>query len=647
RFPDALSKTIPLWCATLNRARMHLLPPASDNSSVSVEEWDRQGQLFTSPQAVGPSEHAQIAAKIEAWAKDLATSSYDLTALKALDRPLRPFFVSPASTLTYSPASAFTSCYPIICASASKLAEEADGMERTRGFTYVQGSGDDHEAWSKGLTPRVFWEHADEILSASREDIDAVIARILNESSLPASLAATSLSPTAFTQIRATKIHLRFAADPSIDIPAGLSHITITVSKTAAVSVEMPTPKDLVARPGKAGYATFFAGLEPSLELATKAIKGGRGVAVTVARCESQSEANDLGVAVALILLVRLFDGNGQLLDAAQGTNFIRTRLQWILEAFPTVNPSRAVLNRVNEARDHWRPLLLIPLGLVIVFVNNIRVFHCVLDFMRANPLPCRSTSAHLGLALRDQKCRTPPEPAPLPPYYSAHTPRIRPSPLFRSPASKSLPPCPAQNAPIVSTSPAPAPPRGLLSGAEERWHSVTPDPFHCPQLADDELTSHRNAYLPHTHPRTRNILDIPTDLSKREFVPWTITRYKIVAMDPDEPDSLPNAYSLRAMHRADAGKVQRRMKRAKGKGKGKGKENETGKELLAKIDRWHDPYEPFWGEQSDDSSSDDEPAVGFGALAVPAIRTERERRRRRRAEGRPEEDDDGDESWG
>lgn len=27
----------------------------------------------------------------------------------------------------------------------------------------------------------------------------------------------------------------------------------------------------------------------------------------------------------------------------------IRTRLQWILEEFPTVNPSRSVLNRVNE----------------------------------------------------------------------------------------------------------------------------------------------------------------------------------------------------------------------------------------------------------------------------------------------------------
>lgn len=73
------------------------------------------------------------------------SSAYDLSALRALDRPLRPFFVSPASTLSQqSRASDFTdSCYPVICASASKLAAEADGLERAQGFTYVQGSGDE------------------------------------------------------------------------------------------------------------------------------------------------------------------------------------------------------------------------------------------------------------------------------------------------------------------------------------------------------------------------------------------------------------------------------------------------------------------------------------------------------------------------
>lgn len=38
--------------------------------------------------------------------------------------------------------------YPVICVSASKLVEE--GLERrSAGFTYVQGSGDDHESWSQ------------------------------------------------------------------------------------------------------------------------------------------------------------------------------------------------------------------------------------------------------------------------------------------------------------------------------------------------------------------------------------------------------------------------------------------------------------------------------------------------------------------
>ena len=57
---------------------------------------------------------------------------------------MRPFFVSPASTLSLSPASSFKDCYPVVCASASKLAEEADGLERALGFTYVQGSGDEY-----------------------------------------------------------------------------------------------------------------------------------------------------------------------------------------------------------------------------------------------------------------------------------------------------------------------------------------------------------------------------------------------------------------------------------------------------------------------------------------------------------------------
>ncbi|GAA6059869.1 hypothetical protein JCM10212_007074 [Sporobolomyces blumeae] len=356
RFPDALSKTVPLWCATLNAARMKLLAPAPSNSSVSPQDWEEQSRLFTAPQAVGPSEHAQIAAKIHRWADELVTSSYNFESLKTLDRPLRPFFVSPSSTLSLNSASAFPTCFPIVCASASKLAEEADGMERARGFTYVQGSGDDHEAWSKGLTPKTFWEHSDEILSASREDVDSVIARIVEDAALASTMASTSLASAprdTSIRVRSTRIRLGFACEPS-PVEASDRQIVVGTAKDASSpSVETHDPSNLSVKPRKAGYPAFFGRLDSTLAFAAKTLRGQEGdVVISVRLSEAQSEANDLGVALALILLVRFYDDAGALLDAPPATvskDLIRSRLQWILEAFPTINPSRAVLNRVNE----------------------------------------------------------------------------------------------------------------------------------------------------------------------------------------------------------------------------------------------------------------------------------------------------------
>jgi hypothetical protein len=71
RFPDALSKTIPIWCAVLNRARISLLPPNDKNSDATLSDWNLHGGLWTLPTAVGRSEHAQIDSMIEAWCKRL------------------------------------------------------------------------------------------------------------------------------------------------------------------------------------------------------------------------------------------------------------------------------------------------------------------------------------------------------------------------------------------------------------------------------------------------------------------------------------------------------------------------------------------------------------------------------------------------
>ncbi|ORY69292.1 tRNA A64-2'-O-ribosylphosphate transferase [Leucosporidium creatinivorum] len=357
RFPDALSKTVPLWCAVLNSARMKLLPPSPDNSSASLEDWLHNGTLKTLPTAVGRSEHSQMEVRVEEWAQALASSAYDLSALRALDRPLRPIFVSPASVLSHNPASSFTAFIPIVCTSASKLATETDGMERARGFTYVQGSGDDHEAWSKGLNAKAFWENSSKILSASRENIDAVIAELLDSS--PPSLARLSLSSsTTATPIRNTRITLEFATTSRPSPFPKTSHVVIEAAKgpisPAAPPADPESTVILAARTGKAGYHPFFNALDPIVEFATKKLRAGETVGVEVAQSEAQSEANDLGAAFVLVLLVLIFDNEGQLKSEEASAelvskDLIRSRLQWILEVFPTFNPSRAVLNRTNE----------------------------------------------------------------------------------------------------------------------------------------------------------------------------------------------------------------------------------------------------------------------------------------------------------
>lgn len=79
---------------------------------------------------------------------DTQDSTYDLSGLLALDRPIRPIFISPASTLLGGGASGERDFYPIVCVSASKLVG-VDEIGRAFGFVYVPGAGDDAEAWSK------------------------------------------------------------------------------------------------------------------------------------------------------------------------------------------------------------------------------------------------------------------------------------------------------------------------------------------------------------------------------------------------------------------------------------------------------------------------------------------------------------------
>ena len=72
RMPDSFSKTVPIWCAVINRA-LKLRSLALSGTACS-QEWDTQ--LHTAPQSVSKSEHSQIEEKLDAWAKALAVSCF-------------------------------------------------------------------------------------------------------------------------------------------------------------------------------------------------------------------------------------------------------------------------------------------------------------------------------------------------------------------------------------------------------------------------------------------------------------------------------------------------------------------------------------------------------------------------------------------
>ncbi|RXW16412.1 hypothetical protein EST38_g9441 [Candolleomyces aberdarensis] len=154
---------------------------------IQKEQWDVS--LYTPPTSVSTQEHDQIARKLDEWAEALAKSSFELP---ELPHPLRPFWITPATSslpkFDANPGS--RTCLPIVCVSASKQVQ--DGSERrSSGFSYIQGSGDDHELWGMGLTPQLFWQHKDTLLTTNRSGLPDLVSSLVSSHTSSSSTRST------------------------------------------------------------------------------------------------------------------------------------------------------------------------------------------------------------------------------------------------------------------------------------------------------------------------------------------------------------------------------------------------------------------------------------------------------------------------
>ena len=117
------------------------------NMVISRRRWDT---LYLPPNIVSPSEQSQIQSHLSTWTDSLETSNL---VLPSLTKPLRPFFIHPSTSIPpqIPDSPEYT---PIICVSASRF--DGDDIpratrlgERTVGFEYVPGAGDDDELWAR------------------------------------------------------------------------------------------------------------------------------------------------------------------------------------------------------------------------------------------------------------------------------------------------------------------------------------------------------------------------------------------------------------------------------------------------------------------------------------------------------------------
>ena len=135
--------------------------------------------FYTPPHAITDSEKQAIRDQLGIWKQWLCDSALDLH--HKLDKPLRPIFINPDTRYLpdFSDAASLD-FYPVICISASRYVP--DEIERHTWGEYVQGSGDDHELWSRGLSAEVFWAHHRDLLECSSDMLDVCVDELVSES---------------------------------------------------------------------------------------------------------------------------------------------------------------------------------------------------------------------------------------------------------------------------------------------------------------------------------------------------------------------------------------------------------------------------------------------------------------------------------
>ncbi|ONH97945.1 hypothetical protein PRUPE_7G220200 [Prunus persica] len=201
RFPDSMSKTIPIWTCVLNRSisnhlnKMRQSAQFNDGEVSTSDEQHCEDTRQTSvdwdcslhlPLWVSETEKASIEDRLDEWTRQLEASGADIASLASLlKKPLRPLWISQKTVIWLNEVPDHDSWdfTPIILVSASASNDVVQQHSTSSEFSwnYIAGAGDDEESWARGLTPTLFWNHAYEIINAGPVLCNQMVADIVEK----------------------------------------------------------------------------------------------------------------------------------------------------------------------------------------------------------------------------------------------------------------------------------------------------------------------------------------------------------------------------------------------------------------------------------------------------------------------------------
>ncbi|CAK7337504.1 unnamed protein product [Dovyalis caffra] len=402
RFPDSMSKTIPIWTCVLNRAILHYRNKLCDSESSTNGEgsssncagdaklenrgWDCSLHL---PLWVPDTEKAAIEERLEIWTKQLEASGADIASVAScLKKPLRPLWISQKTVIWLNEVPDHNSWdfTPIILVSASSSIGVFQHRTTSEfSWNYIPGAGDDEESWARGLTPTHFWSHVHDIISSGPDLCNQKVAEIVEKDRVyrahrgeNAPQVSVKNQKLADAVADLSNVELPLALDvlngdttlkPSNDAYTifwiGSTNLAIGTTKHAAlisnvdcvlncdqdsVSINLPDSEAHLHLPmvsSKLDRFSLFNNLPAAVKFAKLNLSQGHRLLVC---CRS---GEDVSVCVCLAILTSLFDDKGTFDDGRSFSETcitkleMRRRLVFICKFAITARPSRGNLKQV------------------------------------------------------------------------------------------------------------------------------------------------------------------------------------------------------------------------------------------------------------------------------------------------------------